>query len=325
MQPEPTDDLAGKRKFWRIAFVTSLFLLALFWSVDSSIAYLLAGTCVFCAYMVLQNRKREPAFSDRNQQSYRPSFWENLKKLFNKNSGQRDPKRPLRMGRLIVLIFIGFVFLCILVPVLIVNESAESSTETLQKARELFNMQQYDSSAYYFRLAMKSEPDNPVLYLERGNAYLYANSFDSAYADYDRAIELNPEYKEAFYNKGLISYNQKQYTRGVTEVKQALEIDPGYTEAMLLLGDCFYYAGERDSALIWYNTAYQRGYRSAGLSQMIAYVHDYKGDTQRAISFYKEALSYDTTITEVYSRLGELLPGEDGNPYRLKAAQYQPR
>ena len=75
----------------------------------------------------------------------------------------------------------------------------------------------------------------------------------------------------------------------------------------------------------WYEEAYAKGYRSAGLSHVMAYIYDIKGETQKAIPLYKEAISYDTTRTEIYTRLGELIQGEEGNEYRQKAAQYQKR
>ena len=40
-----------------------------------------------------------------------------------------------------------------------------------------------------------------------------------------------------------------------------------------------------------------------------------------AIDLYKEALSYDSTVVDIYTRLGELLPNEDGNYYRTQAVK----
>jgi tetratricopeptide (TPR) repeat protein len=140
--------------------------------------------------------------------------------------------------------------------------------------------------------------------------------------DYDKVLLLQPSYKEAYYNKGVIYYNRKQYRNSINQTKNAVAIDPDYTEAMLLIGDDFYNSSQLDSAMIWYENAYSKGYRSAALSHVMAYICDTKGNTQRAISLYKEAISYDTTRTEIYQRLGELVEGEEGNRYRQKSAQY---
>ena len=57
------------------------------------------------------------------------------------------------------------------------------------------------------------------------------------------------------------------------------------------------------------------------LCHIMAYIYDTKGDYAKAISFYQEALSYDSSIVDIYQRLGELIPGDDGNFYRTKAVQ----
>ena len=48
-----------------------------------------------------------------------------------------------------------------------------------------------------------------------------------------------------------------------------------------------------------------------------------KVTTRSAIDLYKEALSYDSTVVDIYKRLGELLPNEDGNYYRIQAVKLQ--
>jgi tetratricopeptide (TPR) repeat protein len=194
-----------------------------------------------------------------------------------------------------------------------------------QQANDFYNRQEYDSAVYLFSQAIQADSENPDLYLERGNAFLNANKTDSAIMDYDRALALRPTYKEAYYNKGLIYYYRKQYRNSINEAKKAMQLDPTYTDGMLLIGDDFYNSSQLDSAMVWYEDAYARGARSAALSHIMAYVYDTKGNTQKAIPFYKEALSIDSTRTEIYTRLGELMGGEEGNQYRQKAAQYQQR
>ena len=53
----------------------------------------------------------------------------------------------------------------------------------------------------------------------------------------------------------------------------------------------------------------------------MAYVYETKGNNDKAIQLYKETLEYDDTIADVYSRLGTLIPGSEGDAYRTKAAE----
>jgi hypothetical protein len=58
----------------------------------------------------------------------------------------------------------------------------------------------------------------------------------------------------------------------------------------------------------------------------MGFLHENKQDTQRAIELYKEALNYegyDDTVADIYKRLGQLIPGDEGNVYRVKAIELQ--
>ena len=89
---------------------------------------------------------------------------------------------------------------------------------------------------------------------------------------------------------------------------------------MLLAGDCYYAMRQFDEALSWYEKAYENeGSRSRILCHIMAYLYDTKGNTARAIDLYKEALNYDSSVVEIHKRLGELLPGPDGEYYRTQA------
>ncbi len=320
MEPEETDDRVGKRKIWLIVFVSSLTILAIFWSVDPSVFYILTGFCAFSFFKVLQNRKRtedEDPVEKTYQQTYypKPSIWDELKFMFsNVPSGrsQRSPVDQVKLVRLVIAIFSGLIFLSILIPIFF-SDSSASTADARQQANNLYERQSYDSALYFYRLAIQNDPENADLYLERGNAYLNADKTDSALMDYDKALLLRPTYKEAFYNKGLIYYSREQYRNSINQTKNAVDIDPDYIEAMLLIGDDFYNSGQLDSAMAWYENAYSKGYRSAALSHMMAYIYDTKGNVKRAIPLYKEAISYDPTRTEIYQRLGELAGGKEGN------------
>jgi hypothetical protein len=51
----------------------------------------------------------------------------------------------------------------------------------------------------------------------------------------------------------------------------------------------------------------------------MGYLYEAKNDNARAITLYKEALQYDTTTGDIYKRLGDLIPGKDGDVYRQRA------
>jgi tetratricopeptide (TPR) repeat protein len=83
----------------------------------------------------------------------------------------------------------------------------------------------------------------------------------------------------------------------------------------------YYEQQQYDSAKHWYSKGYENGIRNAWICHVLGYLHDRDAENEKAVALYREALEYDSSKTEIYLRLGELYPGEEGNFYRNKAAQ----
>lgn len=333
MEPGADSDTGGrKRRRWLLIFWISLLALAILWSVDPSFIYFTVAVAAFSLFKILQlkiqipGETADPAQSSfEKYESFKPSatwlFWQDVKAIFKKDS--RGPSTQQQAKTFVTLVagFIGSIFLITILFALFGSDDAEDSMAYYQQATDYYNRQQYDSAAYYYKLAQIRDPENAELYFERGNAFLNGNKMDSALIMYDQALALNPQHYQSQYNKGYIYFNQKNYRQAIDETRKIMAYQPDYNDAMLLIGDCFYNQSQLDSALRWYEGAYSNGARSAILCHLMAYIYDVKGETNRAINLYREAIRQDSTIQDIYVRLGELVPGEDGNRYRRKAAE----
>lgn len=335
MEPhsESEEHYARKRKLWRIVFVISLVSLSLLWSVDKSLVYLLLGGAAFSLFRVFQLRVTKSETNtaipvEDDYEAYAPSqswmIWEDLKAIFRKGSSGPQSPQQVKVFITLVLVFIGFIFFTIFISVIFGEGSTDSySSENYQRATDFYNNQQYDSAAYYYGQVLRSDPENAELYYERANAFFNANNTDSALVMYDQVLALNPQHEQAQFNKASIYYNRKSYRAAIDETKKIMAYNPDYVNGMLLIGDSFYNQSQLDSALQWYEGAYGQGYRSAILSHLMAYIYDVKGQTDKSIDLYREAIGQDSSIVDIYTRLGELVPGEEGNWFRQKAAQLQ--
>jgi tetratricopeptide (TPR) repeat protein len=326
--PNENESLLQRR--WIIIFCACLLALSILWSVDKSIVYFLSAGAAFSLFKILGSSKKNQSGRSNFQyekmyETYRPSqvwiFWQDVKEIFRKDSS--GPRTPQQAKVFVTLVagFIGFIFFISILSAIFGGDDSSESNDYYERALTYYNNQQYDSAAYYYKFAIENDPENPDLFLERGNAFLNANNTDSALVMYDNALALNPSYAQAQYSKGYIYFNQKNYRQAIDETKKIMEYAPDYTDAMLIIGDSFYNQSQLDSALRWYEGAYNLGYRSAVLCHLMAYINDTKGETNRAIFLYREAIGQDSTIVDIYKRLGELVPGDDGNWYRTKAAQ----
>ena len=89
---------------------------------------------------------------------------------------------------------------------------------------------EYDEVLYNFKLvinldSLDSEKKAWPFY-NRGLAYADQGKYDQAIADFDRAIEFNPDYTIAFVNRGEAYRQTGEYDRSIADYDQAIRLDP---------------------------------------------------------------------------------------------------
>ena len=71
-------------------------------------------------------------------------------------------------------------------------------------------------------------PKDIDAYNNRGVAYAKKGEYDKAITDYNKAIELNPEYARAYYNRGNAYAEKGEHDKATADYNKAIEIDPEY-------------------------------------------------------------------------------------------------
>ncbi|MDT9186184.1 tetratricopeptide repeat protein, partial [Limnospira sp. PMC 289.06] len=65
-------------------------------------------------------------------------------------------------------------------------------------------------------------------YNNRGFAHRSQGNYKAAIADYNRAIEINPNYHNAYNNRGFAHRSQGNYKAAIADYNRAIEINPNY-------------------------------------------------------------------------------------------------
>ena len=68
-------------------------------------------------------------------------------------------------------------------------------------------------------------------WLEEGTNHFNAKEYQKALDDYDRAYQLDQQYAQAIYGRGLAYYNLKEYQKAIADYDRAIQLDPQYTYA----------------------------------------------------------------------------------------------
>ncbi len=328
----PEQNNQAKAKLYFIIAIVLLFVLALMWSIDGSFFYLISGPVVFFFYLGFRNlpskksdtryrTQERPRYSDTSTSS--PSFGDAFESFFKKKQAEfasTDPTSPpSKFGK-------GFFVGCIAVTMFflffisfIVSLFGSEEVSYYDVAEQYYNSREFDSAYVNYEKASKVDEADDKPFVGMGNVAFELNRLDSALVSYDQALQINSDNAEIQFKKGLILYYQKKYDQAAQTLTSLFEKNPTYFDALQKLGDIYYDQKQYDEALKYYDQAYANGVRNNWICYVSGYLYQEKGNTQKAISLYREALSYDSGEVDIYSRLGTLLPGTDGDFFRSEA------
>lgn len=91
--------------------------------------------------------------------------------------------------------------------------------------------------------------DIEKVYNLRGNSYFLKKDNEKSFADYDKAILINPNYSEPYNGRANIYYERGDFVKALADYNKIIELDPKATAAYIGRADIKFDQGEFDSAL----------------------------------------------------------------------------
>lgn len=90
------------------------------------------------------------------------------------------------------------------------------------------NMKQYPQALSDLSQAVGLDPNYIDAFDERGNVYLKLGDYDRAIPDYDRAIQLNPSFALAYSNRGWTYYKKNDLDHAFADYDRSISLDNKY-------------------------------------------------------------------------------------------------
>ncbi len=106
-----------------------------------------------------------------------------------------------------------------------------------------------------FDAALELEPENAAILNNRGSAYQKQQNLRQALADFTKAIELSPDVAVFWVNRSAAWAESGDSERALSDAQKAVEIDPENALALNNRGVSWFENGNFDSALADYNEA----------------------------------------------------------------------
>jgi tetratricopeptide (TPR) repeat protein len=167
------------------------------------------------------------------------------------------------------------------------------------------NMDQVDKAIEDFDRAIALDPYFRDAFLNRGTALEKTGKFDKAIENFDKAIALSPSY-EAYFNRGITFGKMGQLDKAIADYDKAIALNPSRYEAYHAGGTLYGKTGMFDKAIEYFNKyitmnpKHAESYNNRGLSYV------YIGQDDRALEDFNKAIALDQTIAVTYRNRGNL-------------------
>lgn len=148
------------------------------------------------------------------------------------------------MRYLLILFVIGFV----------VTTNAQVS-RTYDNGAALFAQGDYAGAKIMMSRVINQSQYYFEAYTIRGRAFELLGLPDSALIDFNKAIEIKPDFLPAVYFRGVLYYNQKNYLKAIVDFDLILNSKADYINALIYRGRTQEGLGNKEAAIADYTTA----------------------------------------------------------------------
>jgi tetratricopeptide (TPR) repeat protein len=148
----------------------------------------------------------------------------------------------------------------------------------------------------------------------KGNQYFAQKQFPAAENEYRQAIQINPDFADAYYRLGLSQIQQEYPAAAAKSLAHVIELDPKNLDARLHLGDLQVSSTQYAEARQQAEAVLREDGKNAGAHRLLGQVALHQLQYIAAETELKEAIAIDPHDPQTYEVLGltQLLDAENG-------------
>lgn len=152
-----------------------------------------------------------------------------------------------------------------------------------EKADQALKNGEIEKAILLFTEALKENPDDYNIISDRGVAYLHANDKEKCFADFNKAIELQPHYSYRYACRAFAKNNFGDLDGAVEDYQKAVELDPTDAVAQNNLGVLLEKKGYQDEANARFERADALSKQEDGLLNFMNDLEAENGDNSGSI------------------------------------------
>jgi tetratricopeptide (TPR) repeat protein len=139
---------------------------------------------------------------------------------------------------------------------------------------------------------------------EKGYSLQKSGNYAEATNAYNKAIEVDPQYKSAYLFRGIVYVLSGRYQDAIKSFDRAIELNPKDTYAYDNRGSAYSFLGDYAQALKDYGKALELDPQNAATYSNRGLLYANKGNYQKAIEDYDRAINLDPQFDSAYHNRG---------------------
>ncbi len=134
------------------------------------------------------------------------------------------------------------------------NQNLTTTASKTSSAEEFISLggakakkQDYEGAIADYNQALQINPNDPDNYFRRGIAFRQKEDYQEALRDFNQVIHLSPKNTSAYLNRGLVRISLKDYQGAKADGDKAISLDPTLSDGYFIRGDAKYHLKDNDS------------------------------------------------------------------------------
>ncbi len=183
-------------------------------------------------------------------------------------------------------------------------DAPKTAYEAIIKGNAVYDQGNYVKAILYYNKAIDLQPDSTDAYYNRGHAYVKEGRYNQALLNFNKAIELKPDFLKAYSDRSNVYLYTKNFDQAIQDSNKAIELDPTLAGAYQNRSAAYNYKGNYQQAIVDSNKA-------IALRPDDAYTYAIRGYAYLAQGNYDQAIADCNKAIELNPKLPYLYPIRD--------------
>ncbi len=240
------------------------------------------------------------------------------------------PKKVNKKGLIVKIISaIGLLGAGVVASIYIVNNiNSTNAIELSKQGNTLYDLQRYPDALATYEKAVEIRPDYPQAWDGQGKTLYELKKYKQALTAYDKAIQLQPLYLEAWSGRGFTLNKLQRYREAIASFEKALEVENKDPKTWNARGEALMNLKEYDQAIKSFEKAieFKSDYPEAWYNK--AWVLQSLKRYDQAIAAYDKSLEFKPNYEQAWYNRGNALVNlnryQDAFAAYDKAVEYKP-